>query len=55
MSREGALGIVRHALTFIGGALVAKGILEQGILTEIVGGLMTAIGGIWSVISKAKE
>jgi hypothetical protein len=55
MSREGALGIVRHALTFIGGILVAKGILEQGLLTEIVGGVITAIGGIWSVISKTKN
>jgi len=55
MSREVLLGVIRHSLTFAGGILVAKGILEQGLLTEIVGGLMTAIGGIWSVISKAKK
>ena len=54
MKKEIVLGVVRHSLTFAGGILVAKGILEQGLLTEIVGGVMTAIGGIWSVISKTK-
>jgi hypothetical protein len=52
MKKEIVLGIVRHTLTFAGGILVAKGILEQGLLTEIVGGVMTAIGGIWSVMAK---
>lgn len=55
MSRkEMLLGVIRHTLTFAGGILVAKGILEQGLLTEIVGGVITVIGGIWSVISKTK-
>lgn len=54
MSREVVLGVIRHSLTFAGGILVAKGILEHGLLTEIVGGVMTVIGGIWSVISKTK-
>lgn len=54
MRREVILGVIRHSLTFAGGILVAKGLLEQGLLTEIVGGVMTAIGGIWSVISKTK-
>jgi len=54
MSRAVVLGVIRHSLTFAGGILVAKGILEQGLLTEIVGGVMTAIGGIWSVVSKTK-
>ena len=55
MSRAVVLGVIRHSLTFAGGILVAKGILEQGLLTEIVGGLMTAIGGIWSVVSKTNK
>ena len=54
MKREVILGVIRHTLTFAGGILVAKGILEQGLLTEIIGGLMTVIGGVWSVIDKAK-
>jgi hypothetical protein len=55
MSRDVVLGVIRHSLTFAGGILVAKGLLEQGLLTEIVGGVMTAIGGIWSVISKTNK
>lgn len=54
MRRDVILGILRHTLTFAGGILVAKGLLEQGLLTEIIGGLMTTIGGVWSVIDKAK-
>jgi len=46
------LGIVRHGLTFIGGVLVAKGLLDDGIAAEIIGGIMTMVGGIWSVIDK---
>lgn len=55
MKREVILGVIRHTLTFAGGILVAKGILEQGLLTEIIGGLMTVIGGVLSVIDKAKR
>ncbi len=54
MKKEVILGIVRHTLTFAGGILVAKGLLEQGVLTEIIGGVMTVVGGIWSVIDKTK-
>lgn len=55
MSKEIILGVLRHVLTFAGGILVAKGLLEQGVLAEIIGGVMTVIGGIWSVIDKAKR
>ena len=55
MSKEIILGIVRHTLTFAGGILVAKGLLEQGLLAEIIGGVMTVVGGVWSVIDKTKK
>lgn len=55
MSKEIILGVLRHVLTFAGGILVAKGLLEQGVLAEIIGGVMTVVGGIWSVIDKAKR
>jgi hypothetical protein len=55
MSKEVILGIVRHTLTFAGGILVAKGLLEQGVLAEIIGGVMTVVGGVWSVIDKTKK
>jgi hypothetical protein len=55
MSKEVILGIVRHTLTFAGGILVAKGLLEQGVLAEIIGGVMTVVGGVWSIIDKTKK
>lgn len=55
MSKEIILGIVRHTLTFAGGILVAKGLLDQGVLAEIIGGVMTVVGGVWSIIEKTKK
>lgn len=55
MSKEIILSIVRHTLTFAGGILVAKGLLDQGVLAEIIGGVMTVFGGVWSIIDKTKK
>lgn len=52
MKKEIVLGIVRHTLTFVGGILVMKGVVDEATLTEIIGGVMTLVGGVWSVISK---
>ncbi len=52
MNKEKILGIVRHTLTFVGGALVMKGLVDEYVLTEIVGGFMTLIGTIWSIFEK---
>lgn len=46
------LGLVRHLLTFGGGYLVAQGVLDEASMTELVGGLVTVIGGAWSIYSK---
>jgi len=54
MTQEQGLGILRHALTFIGGILVMKGVIEETTFTEISGAIITLVGGIWSVISKNK-
>ena len=48
------LGIVRHALTFAGGIIVAKGIVSETMFAELLGVAMTIIGSIWSVASKNK-
>ena len=50
--KEKTLGIVRHALTFIGGVLVMQGIIDEALYTELFGAVMTLVGGIWSVIDK---
>ena len=50
--KEKVLGLVRHALTFIGGIVIAKGLLDESLAEEVIGGLMTLIGSIWSIASK---
>lgn len=55
MNKEQTLGIIRHALTFIGGILVLKGWIDEGLVEEIMGGIITLIGTIWSIFSKKTE
>jgi hypothetical protein len=52
MTKEQILGVVRHLLTFFGGILVTKGLVDETIVTEIIGGLSTLIGAVWSFFSK---
>ena len=49
LNKEQVMGIVRHALTFIGGIVVMKGLVD-----EVVGGVMTLVGAIWSILDKKK-
>jgi hypothetical protein len=55
MNKDQILGILRHVLTFAGGILVFRGVLEDALLQELVGGVVTLAGTVWSVISKKKE
>jgi hypothetical protein len=52
LSKEQLLGIVRHGLTFVGGLLLMKGLVDEAMLSEISGAVITLTGAIWSVISK---
>jgi hypothetical protein len=52
LTKEQVLGIVRHALTFVGGIVVMKGWADENVVAEITGGIMTLAGAIWSVIAK---
>jgi hypothetical protein len=52
LTKEQVLGIVRHTLTFVGGIVVMKGLADNATVTEIIGGVMTLTGTIWSVIAK---
>jgi hypothetical protein len=52
MSKEMILGIVRHTLTFVGGLLIMKGLVDEAVITEIIGGIMTSTGTIWSIFDK---
>lgn len=53
--KQQTLGIIRHALTFVGGIIVMKGLLDEGSVSEISGLTMTFIGAIWSVLEKRKK
>ena len=55
MTKEAILGIIRHALTFGGGFLVAKGYADAGALDQGVAALITVIGLGWSVWDKANS
>lgn len=53
LTREQVLGIIRHTLTFVGGIVVAKGLVDETVVTEIIGGVLTLTGAIWSIVAKA--
>ena len=50
--QEKVLGILRHALTFVGGLIVTKGFIDESLYLELSGAILTIVGGIWSVLSK---
>lgn len=52
LSREQVLGIIRHALTFFGGLVVAKGLVDADTVATIVGSVSTLVGAIWSIVAK---
>ena len=54
LTKEQLLGIVRHTLTFIGGIVIARGLVDETLVTECIGGVLTLTGAIWSIIDKKK-
>lgn len=54
MNKEQVIGIVRHSLTFIGGLLIMKGIIDESTSNEVIGGIITLVGTIWSIVEKNK-
>ena len=54
LTQQQVLGIIRHILTFGGGILVTKGLLDEGMVSEISGAVITLIGAIWSIVEKNK-
>lgn len=52
MNKDMILGLVRHALTFGGGFVAAKGWLDQAMVGELIGATMTIIGVVWSAADK---
>ena len=54
MKKEQLFGLIRHALTIVGGALATKGIIDEAMSSEIVGIAMSIVGVVWSFTSKKK-
>lgn len=55
MNKSMILGVLRHLLTTLGGAFVARGALDDGLLSEAVGALVALAGVAWSIWVKRKE
>jgi len=52
MNTEQKLGVIRHVLTFVGGILLTKGLVDESLMTDLVASIMVIIGGVWSVLAK---
>ena len=51
---EKVYSVIRHILTFAGGVLITKGVIDEAGLEEVVGSIMTIIGFGWSYYNKIK-
>lgn len=52
--KDQTLGLIRHALTFVGGIIVTKGLVDESLFQEVLGGIMTLVGAAWSIVAKKK-
>ena len=48
------MALIRHILTFFGGALVVNDI-DSGLVNEAVGGILTTVGAVWSMTDKKES
>lgn len=55
MNKDQVLGLVRHVLTFLGGFLITKGVIDEATSVEAIGAIVTLIGSVWSVASKVQK
>lgn len=54
MKKDLVLALVRHTLTFVGGLFIMKGLLDETIVTELVGGVVSLTSVVWMTIEKIK-
>jgi len=52
LTQDQIYGIIRHVLTTAGGALVAKGVVDEAMMLEGVGIVMSIVGFVWSYVAK---
>lgn len=52
---ETILGLIRHTLTFGGGVLASKGVIDVSEVETAVGAIVTIVGIIWSALAKSDK
>tara|TARA_R110000868_G_scaffold355367_1_gene616862 strand:+ start:126 stop:299 length:174 start_codon:yes stop_codon:yes gene_type:complete len=52
MTQEMILGVARHVLTALGGVLIAKGVLDAGVVEQVIGAVISLAGVAWSIWAK---
>ena len=52
--KSAVIALLRHLLTFIGGTLVANGIIDTATLTEIIGSVLTVLSVGWMALDKTQ-
>lgn len=55
MKKEQVFGLIRHTLTFVGGLLVMKGVIDEATMAELTGGVITFVGLVWSFYDKVTD
>lgn len=50
--KEAIFGVIRHAVTTAGGAIVANGLVTSAQLETLAGALVIVAGVIWSIVEK---
>ena len=49
------LAMLRHALTFGGGFLASRGIVDSATVEVVSGAILTIVGAVWSVVEKKQR
>jgi hypothetical protein len=52
MNKEKWYSVFRHALTAVGGILIALGVVNETVVMEISGALIAIAGVIWGIRNK---
>ena len=55
MTKEQVVGVIRHVFTFVGGILVIKGFIDDSMVQELLGGVISLVGTVWSIVDKKKN
>jgi hypothetical protein len=53
MNKDQKMGVIRHVLTFVGGIFLAKGVIDESTLTDVIASIMVLVGTAWSLWAKA--